>query len=43
MSEWVIIVIAALVAVLSKLESINIQFKSNSRIDRREQPKQLKK
>lgn len=43
MSEWVIVVIAALVVVLSKIESINIQFKSNPRIDRREQPKQLKK
>jgi hypothetical protein len=43
MSEWMIIAIAAILVILSRLESINIKFKSNPMIDRRQQPKQLKK
>ena len=43
MSEWVIIAIAAIFAVLSRLESINIKFKSSQTLNKHERPKQLKK
>ena len=42
MSEWVIVAIAAILAILSRLESINIKFKGNSKLDENEPPKQLK-
>jgi hypothetical protein len=43
MSEWVIVAIAAILALISRLESISIKFKSSPVLDKPSESKQLKK
>jgi hypothetical protein len=42
MSEWVIVLVVAVIAFVSRLESINIKFKRQPKINQGDEPRQLK-